>query len=1017
MSQRTYVCPGDLRTDLLKLLAHEENGLDILLAAPGNLPRFTGLARVLDHPSTGVLPREITFAFRKAVLDSFCRSVDALPQTPAWQTLLRDWILALRTARTRVLHYCDWPLFTRLLSRPELSLVSAGPFDQGLLESERELTLQLAGETHRAARSWFEERTERALDISDEIRSRLESSWAGELLDPEKMYFKMLVDYFWPTIEGMDQEADGNPMLEHLTEFQVEAYEYAKGILRRFGGVFLADVVGLGKTFIGLALVRHLADRYGQHAVVVAPPNVGPAWRELAAEFKIEIATVSVGKLDDLEQYGDREVLVIDESHNFRNVGTRRYDAIQSWLRPDGAPSTRRIILLSATPQNNDPMDVRNQLAFFPDNFTRLPYRGESLDTWFHDVRRGAAALTELLQHVVVRRTRQFIRTAYPEATLRVRVGPGKYTTRPLRFPRRVSGDDQCLRYSINEAFGGNLYERILTTLRRLAYPLYGLGEYLRPATVTDPRVTGIRRSGASVRGLYKVLLLKRLESSVVAFRNTLRRLAAKLAEALARLDDGLVRVRQRVAPLTCADDDATDVTVEREQDVPAWLFHLDELRSAFEADASQVATLLAAMECLDATTDAKLQRLESYLASRRPNEHRTLLFTQFADTAAYLGRCLGQRYGRTEVVTGAQGNALRAARRFAPTANRAAVPADEQIELLVSTDALSEGVNLQDADTLINYDIHWNPVRMIQRAGRIDRIGSEQEEIHVASFLPEQALEARLGLETVLRRRIQEFLQVFGEDSQVLPSDEKLDEATVLKAYTGEAFEDEERADDMDGLSRHLERLMHLRRNRPDDYKGVLGLRRGRRSISAANAPALAATRLGWYWAFWAPDRPPGLSQITDLDGLDLMFWHAQAGPGARDALPRHENALADLVEQARARFAPLADQVRDQRARPVLSTAEQFILDRLEHYRRGCVESRKPLVERMALWVQEGHAKVHLRKVGATWKREALPAESVFLEVRPIFKRFPPLQEELGEVEVVGSVAGTGQRLQPAG
>jgi superfamily II DNA/RNA helicase len=135
-------------------------------------------------------------------------------------------------------------------------------------------------------------------------------------------------------------------------------------------------------------------------------------------------------------------------------------------------------------------------------------------------------------------------------------------------------------------------------------------------------------------------------------------------------------------------------------------------------------------------------------------------------------------------------------ARRFSPRANGIQVDDSEQIDLLISTDVLSEGVNLQDADTLINYNLHWNPVRLILRAGRIDRIGSTNEEIYIASFLPERELEENLGLEEVLKRRIDDFIRVFGEDSSILPGEEKLDERTMADAYSGEALE---RADDSD--------------------------------------------------------------------------------------------------------------------------------------------------------------------------------------------------------------------------
>ena len=263
----------------------------------------------------------------------------------------------------------------------------AGPITESALTKSAELNVELTGQEHDKARFWFEQYALQSDDISMQISDILTESWAGELTSPSDLYHKILTSYFWSTIEGLDLKADDNPLIDQLTEFQLEAYQYAKGILRRYGGVFLADVVGLGKTFIALAILRHLQDRYGEHAVVIAPPNVLHAWRALAAEFRVELQTVSLGKLDDLHLYSNREVLVIDESHNFRNKGTQRYEKIQEWLRPSGLPSDKKVLLLSATPQNNRPADVKHQLAFFPDNYSRLPFRGESLDSWFSEVK------------------------------------------------------------------------------------------------------------------------------------------------------------------------------------------------------------------------------------------------------------------------------------------------------------------------------------------------------------------------------------------------------------------------------------------------------------------------------------------------------------------------------------------------------------------------------------------------------------------------------------------------------
>lgn len=1008
MDERTIVTPGVLTGVCLRVFGDQDGGLDFLLGSPGFLPRgFDGLAAVLRKPAAR-LPSQSVFAFRSALLEQLASDLAELPRTPDWDQLVQDYIDRLQTKTVRVLHDTREPLFPTVVSTPTSSLVLSGPIRDRAAGRPEDLKLEVLGSEHEKVRRWLAERTERAEDISHLVRDVLAESWAGELVPPMDLYYKIVSEYFDSTLHGIEGGTDENPMLEHLTEFQREAYEHAKGILRRYGGVFLADVVGLGKSYIGLALLRHLQDRYDQHAVVVAPPKICAQWDELAAEFRVELRTVSLGKLTDLEPLSDREVLLVDESHNLRNQGTARYKAIQNWLRPGGEPATRRVILLSATPQNNDAADVHSQLALFPDNHCRLPFRGESLEEWFAGVRQGESSLSELLQHVVVRRTRSFVQRAYPGATLRRRVAPGKYVSEPLTFPTRVSGPEQCLRYSIAKAYGGDVFDRLMHRLSRMKFPTYGLGDYVTERGHEDSRLDNLRRTGGSLRGLFKVLLLKRLESSVRAFRITAERLASRLDEALERLEQGLVRVRLPRTRGGTDEDDEVEPWSDKPIDVPASLFDAARLRHDIEEDWLLVSEVLEHVSSQRSENDAKLQRLKTYLRERPPTEHPTIVFTQFADTAEYLGDALGQEFGPTACVTGSTGTALSIARRFAPRANRADIADVERVYLLISTDVLSEGVNLQDGSTAINFDLHWNPVRLIQRAGRIDRLGSEHDEIHVASFLPERELEEHLGLEAVLRRRVKEFLDVFGEDSGVLPSDELPDAARMIDAYTGAALEQADTSDDLDGVSRHVERLLRLRRTEPEEFDRIQHMRLGAHSLSALGAPSIAATRLGWFWTFWSPDASGKIERLSDHVGLDALFAHGDAGPGLIDDAPRVRRALMSLAGASYEQFVPSADLFRQQRTHPRLSEAEAWVLERLERYRLKVTALRRELVDEMVAWVTGGHAQARLRRLATVWRREKLAPEAVFNEVRPLVARFPARTEDLGPIEVAGAVVG---------
>ncbi|WP_158622354.1 helicase-related protein [Corallococcus sp. CA047B] len=1000
----TLVSAGELRTDVLEIFQAEPR-MDLLLSAPGLLAQppqgHAGLAR---EPHAG-LPARVTHAHRNALLEAFGGQLDGLPQTAEWEGRIGEWIRKLSSAEARVFHYQPGPLFSRLISRPEGSLVPAGPITRGTLHrpSGAELDLALTGAVHERAREWFRLRAAESEDISKDVQALLEGSWAGAMIGAEDMYLKVLSEFFLEMLQGADL-TDSNPLLEVMTTFQRAAYQQAKGILRRFGGVFLADVVGLGKTYIAMALLRYLQDTMDRHALVIAPPTVCPTWQALGEEFGVNLRVLSHGRLEDLPQYSQRQVLVVDESHNFRNPTTRRYERIWEWLHPNNVPSRRQVLLLSATPQNNSPRDVMQQMKLFPENFTRLPFPGESLEDFFKAVEAGRESLTNVLQHVVVRRTRRFIQNHYKDAKLPVKKPTGGYDWVPIRFPTRVSGPEQCLRYRIEDTYGTGLYDRIIHLLGSMEYPLYGLAAYVLEMHRDDSRMVGFRQAGQSLRGLFKVLLLKRLESSEAAFRASLERLRARLQRALENLRGGFVQVVADV-------EDEGESTPGGDQ-MPSGMFHVDRLRNALTADLERVEELWGAMHQQSPAADAKLARLRAYLATRSPRQHRTLIFTQFTDTAEFLHEHLQGEHGSVAKVTGSSGNVREIARRFAPRANpgrgRSEVPKTQQIDLLISTDVLSEGINLQDADTLINYDLHWNPVRLIQRAGRIDRLGSLNEEIHISSFLPERALETNLGLEQVLRRRIQEFLKVFGEDSHILPLEERPDVDGVLDIYAGKALEKAEAHDEMDALGRHAERILTIQQMEPARYARIRALRPGRRAATRSRLPGVVATRLGWYWAFWREQDGTGLERVADVAGLDLLFKHSEKADVTEVVhAVRCRQRANTLAEGARRLFSGVAEIVRAQRQKPALDKNEEWVLSSVDALRKGCDEARLATLDAMRQWILAGQYKPSLRLAAARWRKEQLLGEALFQQMEAML-RFPLKNEFLGEEEMVGVVVG---------
>ena len=1020
-AQRVDVALGAPRLPMLRMLRrlvgrHDEMPVRILCAAPGDgivPPRSQQEGLTLDRR----LSKSGAAAWMERLCDVFGMDLDRASKTNAVQRELLELSAlidkghiqfrfidrALNDTRALVLHGDAGPV----------SLVGAGGCSPAALEASDELrTFQTGEQSGRVAR-WFEQQWEQALDITEQMASLLTDCWACRLLSPEDAYHKALVEYFREMLDRGEPLADDNPMVEHLADFQKDAYSHAKGILRRFGGVFVSDVVGLGKTFIGLALLKYSIRRHRAKPLIVAPPRLCDMWEELTLRYGIEKEVLSNYQLEKLGRYTQRDLVLVDESHAFRNKDTNRYEHMMEFLRPEGRPSHRRVILLTATPQNNSCWDVFRQLKLFPDTYAPLPHRGESLKDFFHRVDDGHADLSSLMQHVLVRRTRRFIQEEYPNATMPVVDDEGNRSERPIVFPERRDGPDMALRYSIADAYDG-LYDQILETLRDLTYARYGLFEYLREPVREMEKYNDLIRSGPALRGLFKVNLLKRCESSLEAFKKTLSWLIeTHKAFYSALVAEGEVRTNPEHVGAAVEMMELEDVMELFQVSYPADDFERERLAEDIEHDWGLLEDLRDRLEDIPVEHDAKFQRLREQLQAHHPTEHKTLLFTQFTDTAEYLYEHLtGDTHGldcTVERITSETSGQLKVMKRFAPSAMEVDEPPDDDIDLLISTDVLAEGVNLQDADTILNYDLHWNPVRLIQRAGRIDRIGSEHDVIYIYNFLPDLALDEALGLEEVLRRRVREIRSVFGEDGSVLPSSQNIEEREVIDTYTGDALRESEE----DHLSHHLRKAFELQRNQPDRYRTLSNLRPGQRAMVAPDDErSVVMAQAGWFKQFYTYETGEGAGggeHVDDERALGILAewaecddWvesqtiHAALNSATREAFERFESATANL---------------RDQRNRPKLTSAQQFVCDQLVELRKHVDrESARTELDEMIEWVRRGRHKILFEEYAKDWRRNDLAPEAIRGEMRGWLRERAEAEEPLTEPELVVSVLGPG-------
>ena len=528
-----------------------------------------------------------------------------------------------------------------------------------------------------------------------------------------------------------------------LTDFQRLAADRALAQLHRFGGVIVADAVGLGKTFIALALIRD-ALQSGQSVCLVVPSMLRAHWaahlRRIRADVRGRVHVLSHAQLSRggyPASLVDRDgLLLVDEAHAFRNVCTRRRASL---LR---LASTRRVCLITATPVNNSVWDLYHLIRLWAANDSYGVAGVPDMRAVFSDAAQSGTSspdLMRLLREAVIRRTRADVQPVSMRATC------GAVHFPVLDAPAAIHADP-------DDASVGT-QTRVLDDIMRLS----------------------LSTTGGSSAALIRFLLLKRLASSPAAFIATVRRLMAFHREYVAALDEGLL-LRPADVQADHSGDDRAQLTLRRLtlRPVPPDT-DVDALRTVALDDHCTLQRMWTSCHPADAARDAKLRALRRLIMDTLRGE-KVIVFSEFRETATYLWRSLSHA-GGIGLVHGGGGylgahRATKAAviNRFAPLANnRRNVHRREDVRILIATDVLSEGLNLQDCAHVVSYDLPWNPVRLIQRVGRIDRLGSSHGVIHAYNFVPDGLLERYLAILTRLQNKLNAIDVSVGADRSVL--------------------------------------------------------------------------------------------------------------------------------------------------------------------------------------------------------------------------------------------------------
>ncbi|WP_298715208.1 helicase-related protein [uncultured Veillonella sp.] len=690
-------------------------------------------------------------------------------------------------------------------------------------------------------------------DVTDIVIENMTSVYNEN--SPESIYFLILYHVFSEFLndistDELPNEATGfkqSKIWNMLYDFQRDAVLAIINKLERYNGCILADSVGLGKTFTALAVVKYYENR-NKSVLVLCPKKLAENWNTYKDNYvnnpiagdRLNYDVLFHTDLSrpggfsnglDLNRlnWGNYDLVVIDESHNFRNgVGTHantvenRYVKLMDKIIRSGVKT--KVLMLSATPVNNRFIDLKNQLAIAYEGDTSLIDNKlgttKSIDEIFRQAQRAFNAWSELdvadrttdtllktldfdffelLDSVTIARSRKHIEKYYDTADI------GKF---PIR-KKPIS-----LRPVLTNLETATNYNQIYEELNKLSLCIYTPSNYIFPSKMqkyidlTHNKGNELTQTGREqgIRKLMSVNLLKRLESSINSFQLTLQRIYSLINDTVDKINrfeqygTSSIDMYESSDTEWDLDDSNTEYfTVGNKVQIDLADIDYKTWRAELTSDIEVLNDLLSMLNVITPKYDGKLQSLLKVISEKienpiNINNKKVLIFSAFSDTAEYLyehvSAYIKEKYGlNTAVITGSidgkttiknfkatLNNVLTC---FSPISKDKAVllpDSTEEIDVLIATDCISEGQNLQDCDCVINYDIHWNPVRIIQRFGRVDRIGSRNESIQLINFWPDMDLDEYINLKGRVETKMKISIMSSTGDDDLINAEEKGD-------------------------------------------------------------------------------------------------------------------------------------------------------------------------------------------------------------------------------------------------
>jgi len=623
----------------------------------------------------------------------------------------------------------------------------------------------------------FEELWAQGVDITETyVEAVNNKTWMRSDITPYEIYLKTIYEYFKEEINA-DKEKLAETMLPDgymRLQYQIDAVLQAKKKLEAYNGVFISDVVGLGKTYICAMLAKIL--KKGKK-LIVCPPVLIDYWREVLLEFDVAADVVSLGKLDSVLETADKyKYVFVDEAHRFRNANTEGFSKLHAICYG------KKVVLISATPINNYTSDIENQIYLFQPKHNSNIVGVKNLENFFRKLnknkndakRRGKVEYMaqisknseiirdKLLSRIMIRRTRSEIQEYYAK----------DMEKQGLKFPKLDAPKKIIYEF---DNFTDKIFNKTINVIKNFSYARYKPLLYLND--IMSNRYAKMMTAQQNMSGFMKGILVKRLESSFFAFRNTLARFVISYEKFIDMYQDGEVYISKKVNVYDLIENDDDEKLLQHIESEDVMHFSSIDFRDEFiidlESDLEQLRTLVNLWNRV--TTDPKLDKFAIQLKNDKILARaKKIVFTESKETAAYLEEKLSDIYGQ-RIISYSGDSSLTLKKEIEYSFNpKYKDKQDDKYDILITTDVLAEGINLHRANVIINYDLPWNPTRIMQRVGRINRVGTEFEEIYVYNFFPTAQGNAQLPLTDRILEKLQAFHDTLGEDYKFLSDEEE---------------------------------------------------------------------------------------------------------------------------------------------------------------------------------------------------------------------------------------------------